>query len=454
MRSFLRFRYFLVVIASMISLSMMAQTTQWRDIYTAKKKDTIFGIAKKYNISLDELKDANPQMKADGYQLKKGETVFIPFEKTQADLEAEKQKQQQTERSDVRTRAIRLGVMLPLHDVDGDGRRMVEYYRGVLMACDSLKRAGISTDVHAWNVPIDADIRQTLLQNGASDCDIIFGPLYTKQVKPLAEFCQAYDIRMVIPFSISGNDVEQYPQIFQVYQNLDWQNQAAINAYLERFPSHHAVFIDCNDSTSRKGAFTMGLRKQLDAKGISYNITNLKTADDAFHKAFSRTATNIVILNTGHSPELNQTLAKLDQLRQRDAGIAIALFGYTDWLMYTKVYADYFHKYDTYIPTNFFYNGQSKSTQRIEQAYKQWFNQDMQYALPRFAITGYDQAQYFLRGLHQYGTEFVGSKAQRVYNALQTPLYFKKTGSAGGMQNSQFMLVHYKPNKSIEAINY
>ena len=56
---------------------------------------------------------------------------------------------------------------------------MVEYYRGILLACDSLKKAGISTNVRAWNVNIDADIRQTLLQEGASDCDIIFGPLYT-----------------------------------------------------------------------------------------------------------------------------------------------------------------------------------------------------------------------------------------------------------------------------------
>ncbi len=64
--------------------------------------------------------------------------------------------------------AVKIGVMLPLHDVDGDGKRMVEYYRGLLMACNYLKKKGISTDVHAWNVPIDADIRTTLLQEGAN----------------------------------------------------------------------------------------------------------------------------------------------------------------------------------------------------------------------------------------------------------------------------------------------
>ena len=447
-------RYLFLLLALTVSSSLLAQTTHWRDIYKAKKKDTIFGIAQKYGITLDELKEANPDMKKEGFMLKKGDFVFIPFEKTEADKEAEKLKQQKKVRTDVRQRAIKVGVMLPLHDVDGDGRRMVEYYRGMLMACDSLRSLGISTDIRAWNVPIDGDIREILLQNGAADCDIIFGPLYTKQVQTLANFCQTYDIRMVIPFSINGNDVQQYPQIFQIYQSPDWQNQAAVKAFLERFPDHHAVFIDCNDSTSRKGPFTSALRKELEKQGVSFNITSLKTPEEAFQKAFSRTKHNVVVLNTGRSPELNQTLARLDQLRRHDAGVAVALFGYTEWLMYTKVYADYFYKYDTYIPTNFFYNAQSKTTQRLEQSYRKWFHEDMQYALPRFALTGFDQAQYFLRGLHQYGTDFRGTKEQRVYQSLQTPFYFKEAASGGGMQNSQFMLIHYKPNKTIEAINY
>src|SRR5574344_181472 len=81
--------------------------------------------------------------------------------------------------------SISVGVMLPLHNVDGDGRRMIEYYRGILMACDSLKREGISTDVKAWNLPIDGDVKALLSQPGTADCDVIFGPLYTHQVKPL-----------------------------------------------------------------------------------------------------------------------------------------------------------------------------------------------------------------------------------------------------------------------------
>ena len=81
--------------------------------------------------------------------------------------------------NNISTRAIKVGIMLPLHDKNGDGKRMVEYYRGMLMACEDLKKQNISVAIHAWNVAEETDVRQTLLQKGANQCDVIFGPLYS-----------------------------------------------------------------------------------------------------------------------------------------------------------------------------------------------------------------------------------------------------------------------------------
>ena len=47
-------------------------------MYQVKKKDTLFGIAKSYGITLEELITANPDMKVAGYELKEGDYIFIP----------------------------------------------------------------------------------------------------------------------------------------------------------------------------------------------------------------------------------------------------------------------------------------------------------------------------------------------------------------------------------------
>lgn len=444
-----KMRYFIMILGLMLSLGIFAQTTKWRDIYTVKKKDTVFGIANKYGLTLPELMDANPEMKKEGYMLQKGATLFIPFEKTTA------QKTATTQRATVAKKAnmVNVGVMLPLHDVDGDGKRMVEYYRGILMACEQLKQQGISTNIHAWNVPIDADIRTTLVQEGADACDLIFGPLYTRQVAPLADFCKSYGIKMVIPFSINGDNVERTKEIFQVYQAPESLNDATIKAFLNRFKNVHPIFVDCNDTTSRKGNFTFGLRKELEKRKIAYNITNVNSSLDYFAKAFVPSKQNVVVLNTGRSPQLTQVLNKLDEFSAKYPGAVVSLFGYTEWLMYAKYNLDRFYKYDTYIPSTFYYNANSAKVIDLERRYNTWFHQPMQVAMPRFAITGYDHAMFFIQGVNKYGKDFTGDKSQVNYQPVQTPLHFEKT-KKGGYRNQVLQLIHYTFNRQIEAVTY
>lgn len=352
---------------------------------------------------------------------------------------------------DVRQRAIRVGVMLPLHNINGDGKRMIEYYRGILMACDSLKQSGISVDIHAWNAAEDADIIQILHEKDAARCDIIFGPLYSKQMQAMSDFVQRNDIRLVIPFSINAPQLLTNPNIFQIWQSPTNVTNSSIDRYLENFKDYHPVFIDCNDSTSKKFPFTSGLRRQLDNRGIVYNITNLKSSEEQFSKAFSRTQKNIVILNTGRSQELGVAFAKLNGLLLKEPTLEISMFGYTEWLSYTRTHLENFYKYDTYIPSAFHYNPLTPQTQRLEQKYRWNFHSDMQHALPRFALTGFDHAFFFLKGLHKYGKSFNGAAGMFGYPPVQTPLMFERLGN-GGFQNRSVSLVHYTTDHRMEMI--
>lgn len=443
-------RYFITLLLFISCAVSYSQTTKRQDIHKVKKSETIFGIAREYGITIDELIEANPDMRKPGYELKKGTTLFIPFAKPK-----EEPKPQPAEAPNPKKTSIDVGIMLPLHNVDGDGRRMVEYYRGLLMGVEKLKGDDININVKAWNVPIDADIRTTLSQPGTDKLDIIFGPLYTKQVKDLGAFCSKNNIRMVIPFSISGNEVDHNQNVYQIYQNQTDITNSSITHFLELFGNDHPVIIDCNDTTSNKGIFTFGLRKQLEDKGIAYSITNLNSSIERFATAFSLTKRNIVILNTGRSPELSRVMRKLDELTEANKNVRISMFGYTDWLMYQKYNQNqtYFCKYDAYIPTTFYYNEESGTIQRFNQNYKSRFNADMMNALPRFAITGYDQAIFFIGGLHKYGEDFNGNAKQLYSTPLQTPYNFQKTAS-GGYRNKAFQIMHFKNDGTIDAITY
>ena len=459
-------RYALVLLMLCFAAdTMTAQVTQkWRELHKVKRKETIFGIARDYGITIDQLIAANPDMKKPGYELKKGDYVCIPWpdsvnvdQPTTTPLPVA-----QTNHSapiavpaekDMREREIRVGVMLPLHDENGDGKRMIEYYRGVLMACDSLRHQGISVDVRAWNVPEWGDISKVLKEKEAAKLDLIVGPLYSKQMPELSEFVTKHDIRLLIPFSINAPELLTNRNIFQVYQSPTEHYEATITHFLSKFEGYHAVIIDCNDSTSRKGIFTSGLRRRLEQMGRSFSLTSLKTSDAAFLKAFSKTAPNVVVLNSSRSPELNVALAKLNTMTMTNTDVRISLFGYTEWMMYTKYQLDNFYKYDTYIPSAFYLNPLSGQTTRIQQKYRWNFHADMMQSLPRFAITGFDQAFFMLKGLHLYGKNFTGAPGMVGYNVIQTPLHFERIGN-GGLRNRSLLFVHYTPGHRIETIKF
>ena len=459
-------RYFLLstLLAFTVSIVSAQQTSTIRGQHKVKKKETVFGISREYGLTIEELIKANPEMNTPGYELKKGMILNIPYSK--ADMEAaeaakaaqaaQARKAEEVARAaadDVRSREIRLGIMLPLHNINGDGRRMTEYYRGVLMACDSLKKQGLSIDVHAWNTAEDGNIYKVLEDPAAAKCDLIIGPLYSKQMDALSAFVTKHDIRLVIPFSINAPQLTTNRNIFQVYQSPTEQNEVIIARFIERFKSYHTVVIDCNDSTSKKGTFTFSLRRQMEQRGMDVVVTNLKSTEANFSRAFSRMKPNVVILNTGRSQELGVAFSKINGLKANSPELDITMFGYTDWLLYTRTHLENFYKYNTYIPSVFYYNPLSAGTQRFERKYRQNFRSDMQNALPRFAITGFDHAFFFLKGLHKYGKSFNGAEGMFGYPPVQTPLKFERYGN-GGLRNRTMMFIHYQPEHTVETIKF
>lgn len=457
-------RYFLLttLLAFTVSSVSAQQTSTIRGQHKVKKKETIFGISREYGLTIEELIKANPEMNEPGYELKKGMILNIPFSKDSLEARAKREaaakqvtvvKTAPVAVDDVKNREIRLGIMLPLHNINGDGRRMTEYYRGVLMACDSLKKQGLSIDVHAWNTAEDGNIYKVLEDPAAAKCDLIIGPLYSKQMDALSAFVAKHDIRLVIPFSINAPQLTTNRNIFQVYQSPTEQNEVIIARFIERFKSYHTVVIDCNDSTSKKGTFTFSLRRQMEQRGMDVVVTNLKSTEANFSRAFSRMKPNVVILNTGRSQELGVAFSKINGLKANSPELDITMFGYTDWLLYTRTHLENFYKYNTYIPSVFYYNPLSVGTQRFERKYRQNFRSDMQNALPRFAITGFDHAFFFLKGLHKYGKSFNGAEGMFGYPPVQTPLKFERYGN-GGLRNRTMMFIHYQPEHTVETIKF
>lgn len=422
---------------------------QYVKVHKVQKKETVYGIARMYGITQEQLKQANPVMLQPDYQLKKGDLINIPVT-TNGDS--------QNGRTifavdDVRQRPIRMGVLLPLHLQNNDGKRMLEYYRGILMACDSMKHEGISVDIHAWNLSEDTNLGALLPQIDAAKCDILIGPYYNKHVPTLAAFAQQHQCLMVVPFSLDIPEIVNNRYIFQIYQPSEDLDDITARRFAIWFKDYHPIIINCSDANSSKGGFTSALRKQFEKDGKMYNLTSINSSDLHFMGAFLKGIPNVVVLNTENTSYIPQLYKRLDTILQQHPDVQISVFGYTEWLGGIYAQQSHFHRFDTYIPAPFYTNVNSPQTIRLLQRYRWIFHQDMITIMPRFALSGFDHAVYFLRGLHKYGMQFDGAPGRFNYQAVQTPLKFERVGH-GGLQNKAYMFIHYKPDFTIDALNY
>lgn len=455
-------RNFLVAVLVLLAAGVQAQTASgsWKHIHKVKKQETVFGIAKAYGVTIEAMLDANPEMKAPGYQMKKGDWVFVPYakrgDKDAADRKEGRAMLAQQKARPVLKNVVKVGVMLPIHLEDADGERMVEYYQGMALAMDSLTRLGINAEINTWNLAKDSLVSKVLADPRAYTLDVIFGPLYSHQLPELSNFCRQHGIKLFVPFSIEGNEADYNPQMMQVYQSPGELNERTITAFLERFQtSHHPVIINCNNPSDGKAAFTTALRSKATAAGMKVSLTNINTPLKDFSKQFSRKKPNVVVLNTARSPELNRVFAKLDSLTSQNPGLAISVLGYNEWFLYQKHDFAQFCKYNTYIPTTYYYNISGDRTEAFERKFeKRWGAPLMTQCTPRMGITGFDHAMFVIKGIHDHGKAFTGAEGQVDYKALQTTLKFKQKNLGGGYKNQNFQLIHFCTNQKLESLSY
>lgn len=452
-------RNIIITLLLALPLSALAQSSnQWRDIHKVKRHETVFGIARNYDITIDELLDANPEMREKGYELKKGDQIFIPYSKnSKPAVQSKTENTKQKEVAPAGPGVVRVGVMLPFLDHSSEGTRMVEYYRGVRAALDTLSKEGIKTEVNLWNINKDSVLTKVLAHNPSiAKQNIILGPLYTSQVHTLAEFCRKNNVALVMPFSIDADDATTNPNVFQIYQSDSQLAGRSIGAFIERFAkTHRPIFVNTNTPQDGKYAFTKALRETLQSRGIKEELTDINTPLREFAKHFSQTQPNVIILNSAAYKPLERLFEKLDSLKKIDPSLIISTYGYNEWFIYQpNLEKDYF-KYNVHIPTTYYFSRTSDRVEDFERDYKNRYGQGMNPdCLPRMALLGYDHTMYFVRGISKYGRSYVGNEKQNTgFKPLQSRLEFKRLGK-GGYQNTNFQIIRFKTDGTMDSLTY
>lgn len=442
-----------------------------REMHRVKRKETIYSISRQYGITEAELIAANPELKKE--KLKKGKFLCIPFTQSSTQQKAEVPQVptnvvaptdaelfDKNKKESKKFATIKAAVVLPFN-TDGTGSvdeqvRMVEYYEGFLMAVDSLKEKGVSLDLYTYDSGRTvASVNRILSKPELKNVDIIFGPAHTEQVKPLADFAQQHNIRLVVPFTSKSDEVFNNPSVYQINTPQSYLYSEVYEHYLRKFPNAHVVFLDAETGHNDKDDFIKGLKEELknnqitfkELKGESINPEGMKLVVDSLRE-------NVLIPTSGKNVALIKILPQMVVTAREHPNYNMKLFGYPEWQTYTHDHLSSFFELDTYFYSSFYTNNLFPAAIQFTQSYRRWFSKDMANTYPKYGMLGFDMAYFFLQGLHKYGSNFEEYMNQMMVTPIQTGFKFERVNNWGGFINRKVFFVNFTKNYELIKLDF
>jgi len=422
--------------------------------HEVKKKETIHGLSKTYNVSVESLIAYNPNLKDKG--LKAGSKIRIP--KNTVSLENISQSINgiiQTPRFIRTNDPIKIGILFPFLDNKAtvQKEKLIEYYEGFLLATRKMKEAGVNAEIYTFDTGAEKDtkrLKNILETSEANNLHLVIGGTSQAQIDLLTDFSQKTGIRYAIPFGVKKDMLQNSPNVFQLTTSHTSLYSEITKAFVNKFRNSYIVFVTEQGSNMNKNDFVSALKKVLDQENIPYK--ELRTGEkvvEEMRSAVNKTKNNVFIPTSSTEATLRKITGVLDLVPNE----SITLFGYPEWQTYLGQ-TNQLHKYNTHIYSSFYLNESDNAVKNVMEDYKSWYNKTIALSFPKFALLGYDTGLFFISNLNTYRNEFDTNIARISSPTLQTSVHFLKEKEGSGYKNTGFYFVNFKKDGTIEKIDF
>ena len=311
--------------------------------YTIQKKETMYRICRKFNISSHELLKLNPKLKEG---LKAGMVIRIPVqteenvttETVTATLSEKDANALLSEPKNIEhVNSVKVVLLLPFMTnqaaPSAETQRFIEYYEGLLLAVDSLKNTGCSVDLSVYDTGNGTKkLKEIMKEDALKEANLIIGAVQNDQIGPVAEFAQKNNIKYVIPFTSKNDDVLSNAYVYQVNTPHSYLYAKAAQGGCDLFAEDNIILLNIRAGKD-KAEFIKTFKAEMKQRNIPFREINYNgetlTADiEALLKADKR---NIIVPTSGTQETLNKIKSPLRILAETKPEYGLTLFGYPEW---------------------------------------------------------------------------------------------------------------------------
>ncbi|MDR3129841.1 MAG: hypothetical protein LBU03_06350 [Tannerellaceae bacterium] len=346
--------------------------------------------------------------------------------------------------------AVKVALVLPFSTQrDAMKARTVEYYEGVLLAVDSMRRAGMSLELSVFDAGDETERIERLIHHGKLEgIELVIGGM-DEQIPLLADFTAQRGIKYVIPFTPHNDKVLNHDNVFEVNTAHSQLYKRIAQATCEEFIDDHLIIVRIPDD-KEKNDFIRTFRQQATAQHLICHEMTFEQ-NTFLHEIQTLTDTDrrhVIIPTTSSFEGFNKIRTSLRSLLL--AGRRIVLFGYPDWQTFVHDTDDDLYLLNTCIYSSFYADHLSPDLHRFYHTYHRYFGRNLINTFPKYGLLGYDTALFFLESIRLCGTDFTSCLLFSDTEPLQTGFRFEHTkGDEGGYINTHIFFVHYNSDYTV-----
>ncbi len=439
--------------------------------HNVQPKETLYSLAQKYGVHINDIIKANPQVAQEG--LKTGTTIKIPTKQSQLFPTITNQpnkdtiapahladslllamdtvfNKKQCDTSSFATKEINVLLALPFENVDiknnpqldySDVKTfknypIVEFYEGFLVALDSIKKEGLTINLKVFDSGDTSNINSYLASYNQPDIIFFYGT--QQQTVSVTSQANHYGIPLIDVFG--ARDGVSFPNYVRLIANKQEKKQALINL-ISKLDTANIIFLyNPTDSFAikviGKVKNTMLNNPNVTIKTGQLNEKEIKNIEDYISIAKE----NYIVIWNFDEPQVVKYVSKLALVVAKHKIDKLHLIMLPEWKNYKWDY-EYLHRLQSLsIVQTFIPQGDS-----IFKAFAIKFKGLYNNIPTKFSLWGFDVGYYFSRSYALFGENIWQCIKSYEPKLMETKFRIVKTNN---YHNSFFYVVEYKKDYS------
>lgn len=471
-------------------------------MHKVAKGETLYSLAKQNNLTIEELRAANPHIKKG---LKAGQVIEIPFKAAQPVAEQTPAPQTSTPQapapqtpapqaevvatpqpnepqneiiadgkhlSSTSFRTLQpndtaeVALLLPLGTEEHPAQNYIDFYRGFLVGLDSVRMSGRSINLNLYNTAHDYNRIEQIISSGALDnANLVVGPIYEDELIPVATALRRRHIPIVSPlanlvqttsnsvFQMSPSPATKLEKVRDMFdgskrvviistENIDAEFDAEVRSML----NSNAKVVEHKYLYEHPSIIEKREKEREKMREAGLEVDNTPSPSDMSPLLRGEEPT-VIVITASNELDVDRILAAIASANialtaRSQRVVPFVVFGNNRWNRYNNIdRAILFANNVTMLSTY-----HARRSEPIIRAFDKRFVEEFG-ALPSlYAYRGYDAAVVFVNSL--YGAMETGLEGAHSMPLL-TPYTFEQNPASGIRVNNQWIKVNYNSNFTI-----